>query len=79
MAEKTRLPREQWLEASLEILAHEGDVSMRVRTISQALGVSTGSFYRHFRDRDEFLRSLIHHWTRAYTNVFIEQLNQSPP
>ncbi|MHC5022931.1 MAG: TetR/AcrR family transcriptional regulator [Planctomycetota bacterium] len=78
MGSESRRSRDEWLEAALEILAREGEARIRVRALSHALGVSTGSFYWHFRDRSDFLRSLISYWAQVYTTALIEQLSQSP-
>jgi AcrR family transcriptional regulator len=73
-----RRSRREWLDAALKILSREGAARIRVRTLSEALGVSTGSFYWHFRDRADLVESLVHHWEEVYTTRLIEELSQSP-
>lgn len=70
----TRLSREAWLAQALEVLAQQGNAKLRVETVAAALGVTTGSFYWHFKDRDAFLESLVRYWGTAYTDEVIEQM-----
>ena len=63
----TRLSREEWLVKALEVLAKEGQAGMRVQGLCDELGVSRGSFYWHFKDREDFTHSLLDYWHDAYT------------
>ena len=72
--QEQRLSREEWLSQALEILAREGNAKLRVDAICKALGVTKGSFYWHFRDRRDFLRSLIEYWSTAFTTVGIDAI-----
>jgi AcrR family transcriptional regulator len=71
---RERLPREQWLSAALEVVARRGGAKLRIRDLVQRLGVSTGSFYWHFRDRDDFVTSLVDYWGREFTSRVAEQV-----
>lgn len=73
----TRHSRDEWLEAALGILSREGEARIRVRDLCRALGVTTGSFYWHFRNRADFVEGLIRYWGQLYTTALIEQLTQS--
>jgi AcrR family transcriptional regulator len=67
--EKTfqRLTREDWLENALTILSREGRAGLRIQALSAALGVSRGSFYWHFKARDDFIHALLDYWYEEYT------------
>jgi AcrR family transcriptional regulator len=69
-----RLTRERWLSAALEILARKGGARLRVRDLVQNLGVSTGSFYWHFRSRDDFVAKLVDYWCREFTSDVAEYM-----
>ncbi len=69
-----RLSRELWLSTALEVLAQEGGAKLRVRGLVKRLGVSTGSFYWHFRDRDDFVTSLVDYWGREFTSRVAERV-----
>ena len=51
-----RLSREGWLARALEVLGKKGAGQLAVESLARQLGVTKGSFYWHFRDRDDFFR-----------------------
>ena len=69
-----RLSREKWLERALRIVAAKGGARLRVDTLVAAMGVTKGSFYWHFRNRDDFVHHLIQYWDDHYTRNVIEML-----
>ena len=69
-----RLSRDEWLAQALDILAHEGQAKLRIETICAALGVTKGSFYWHFKDRDDFLRSVVQFWSDSFTDPVMERV-----
>ena len=64
---KSRLGREDWLSQALETLAKDGQASLRIQSLSSKLGVSRGSFYWHFKDRGDFIHSMLDYWHQEYT------------
>ncbi len=68
IAKRRRLTREDWLAKALEVLGAEGLSRVCVEPLADALGVTKGSFYWHFEDRDELLTSLLDYWEEEYTN-----------
>ena len=62
-----RLTREKWLEEALNALAERGPSELTVQGLAKALGVSRGSFYWHFEDREEFLHAMLDYWHYEYT------------
>lgn len=73
----TRLSRDEWLARALDILATEGQAKLRVEAICAALGVTKGSFYWHFKDRDDFVRSLVLFWSDQFTQPVMTRVTQS--
>lgn len=56
------LGRAQWIEAAWELLG-EGSVDrVRVEPLAKRLGVTKGSFYWHFKDRQELVDALLDRW-----------------
>lgn len=51
-----------WVRAAASRLAQEGIDAVRVEVLARDLGVSKGSFYWHFRDREELLNALLADW-----------------
>jgi AcrR family transcriptional regulator len=74
--QKKKLTRTKWLEFALEILTKEGNTKLRIDHLVQCMGVTKGSFYWHFKNRDDFLLSLIEHWAKVSTLVVVEHMKQ---
>ena len=64
-----RLSRKDWLEHALEALSKKGQSGLSIQDLSAALGVSRGSFYWHFKDRNDFIHALLKYWYEEYTVV----------
>ena len=62
-----RLSREDWLRKALDVLAAEGVGKLNIQVLAEAVGVSRGSFYWHFKDRDDFVHALLDYWHEQYT------------
>ena len=68
-ASDQRLSREDWLDNALGVLSEKGQAGLSIQDLSAALGVSRGSFYWHFKDRDDFVHALLKYWYEEYTAV----------
>ena len=64
-----QLSREAWLQRALEVLRDEGIQGVRVERLARDLGVTKGSFYWHFADRDELWQGLLEFWSEIYNDV----------
>ena len=71
-----RLSRDEWLAQALDILAREGQAKLRIDTICSALGVTKGSFYWHFKDRDDFIHSVVQFWSDRFTNPVMASVSE---
>jgi len=56
------LGRKDWLRAARLALLRGGVEAVRVEKLARDLGVTKGSFYWHFKDRDELLELLLREW-----------------
>lgn len=61
------LDRETWLERALDVVSQAGGAKLRISKLVAAVGVTKGSFYWHFKDRDDFVIQLIDYWHERYT------------
>ena len=68
-----RLGRDDWLVQALEVLQAEGIRGVRVERLARDLGVTKGSFYWHFKSRDDLFASLLDHWARVWTASVIDE------
>lgn len=58
----TPLQPSDWIRIGIVQLAKEGVESVRVEVLARELGVSKGSFYWHFRDRQDLLDKMLSLW-----------------
>jgi len=56
------LSRENWVKAAINLIAQEGVQAVAVEPLALALGVTKGSFYWHFRNRDELILAALEVW-----------------
>ena len=73
--ETRRLSRKDWLALALDTVSREGGSKLRVDHLVRSLGVTKGSFYWHFKDRDDFIRCLADHWARISTKVVRDEVS----
>ncbi len=71
--DKVNLTKEDWLQAALEVLNKSGIDAVKVLPLSKGLGVTRGSFYWHFADRNELLREMLEYWERDLTDSVMDQ------
>jgi AcrR family transcriptional regulator len=64
-ARRDRLDAAAFIEAAFEALARDGIEAVRVEPLAAALGVTKGSFYWHFADRDALLAALFDRWAKG--------------
>jgi AcrR family transcriptional regulator len=77
MPDKGTLTKDDWLEAAMELLRTRGIGGVRVLPLAKTLGVSRGSFYWHFEDHNDLLRSMLDWWDREMTDGVIQVANES--
>jgi len=77
--ERSRAPLtpEAWVEAATAVLVDQGIDSVRVDTLARALKVTRGSFYWHFRDREELLRAVLQAWRTHATEQLTRRLESA--
>lgn len=62
--ERTRLSAEDWELAALAGIADQGVRALAVETLARKLGVTKGSFYWHFPNREALLIAALERWER---------------
>jgi AcrR family transcriptional regulator len=61
---RIRLTAADWESAALAAIAEEGLAAAAVEPLARRLGVTKGSFYWHFANRDALLGAAIERWER---------------
>jgi AcrR family transcriptional regulator len=71
-----KLDRQDWIKAGLAVLAESGVEAVRVEPLAKRMNVTKGSFYWHFKDRNDLLDAILAEWVQIDTSRIIEQVNQ---
>lgn len=77
----SKLGRQDWLAIGIQTLIEKGIEAVRVDPLAKLLNVTRGSFYWHFKSRDDLLEEILREWEARNTKSIIEQiegLNSSP-
>lgn len=72
---KARLSRADWIAAARAALIAGGVGGVNVHHIANALKVTRGSFYHHFKSHEELLDALLHSWENETNDCFLSVLN----
>lgn len=61
-ATRRSLDRREWIEGAIDALADEGVAGMCVEALAKRFGVTKGSFYWHFKDRQDLIDAVLQAW-----------------
>ena len=73
---KSALSADAWAEAAVEALAVGGLEAVAVEPLARALGVTKGSFYWHFANRDALLHTALARWEQREIESVIARAEQ---
>lgn len=59
----------------MSALGRDGVEAVKVEPLARELGVTKGSFYWHFRDRDALLEGIRRHWESIATQAIIDRID----
>lgn len=62
-----------WIRAAQQILETRSIDSVRVELLAKEMGVTKGSFYWHFKDRDDLLQRMLTSWRDKATEQIISR------
>jgi AcrR family transcriptional regulator len=72
--EKQRLSAQDWELAALELMAEEGVAAVAVESLARRLGVTKGSFYWHFSQRDALIEAALKRWEDTDTHNLLARV-----
>ena len=75
--ERKQLQRVDWLLKALEIFVAEGIDAVRITRLAQDLGVTRGSFYWHFENREDLIDALVSYWKDKNTSAITESVGNA--
>ena len=64
---KSRLSRNSWLKVALELLQDDGVNAVTVDALASKLGITRGSFYHHFKDKNDLTKEMLDYWKKKWT------------
>jgi AcrR family transcriptional regulator len=73
-AREKSLRQKDWMEAGQQILLEEGISGMRLTKLVKKLNISTGSFYYHFVDMDDYLSKLAEYYSYEQIRHLAEEI-----
>ena len=78
---KTFLTREDWVNAATQVLYESGIGSISIVQLAKSLGVTRGSFYHHFTNREALLLGILKHWEKTLTIAIRDEVRglELPP
>lgn len=71
----SKLGWQDWIETGLAVLAN-GVEAVRVEPLAKLMQVTKGSFYWHFKDRQELLAAILAEWVRLETSSIIDRVDR---
>jgi AcrR family transcriptional regulator len=73
---KPNLSAEAWAEAALDAIARGGVSAVAVEPLAKELGVTKGSFYWHFSNREALLDAALELWERRETEAVLDKVRR---
>lgn len=67
----TSASRQAYFETGLAVLADLGYGGLKLIEVCERLGVTTGSFYHHFRGWPTYVKDLVAYWVEAHTTALV--------
>lgn len=77
-AERTQLDPSRWVDNAIDVLASEGVTGLRVEVLAKRCGVTKGSFYWHFKDRQALLDAVLLRWKEGRIRDIEKTTSVSP-
>ncbi|MEM9304116.1 MAG: TetR/AcrR family transcriptional regulator [Pseudomonadota bacterium] len=73
--EKAKLSADDWCDAALDVIFESGVTAVAVESLARRLGVTKGSFYWHFANRDALLTATLERWEAEDWRIFERSLS----
>ncbi len=74
VVKKKSLTADDWQDAALNVIAHQGVKAVAVEPLARALGVTKGSFYWHFSNRMDLVEKSLAKWRLSDKKLIEESI-----
>lgn len=78
-AASANLDAAAWIDAAFDALAEGGIDAVRVDPLAKGLGVTRGSFYWHFKDREALHQAMLKEWRKRASYVIGSRIESRTP
>ena len=72
-----RLSKHDWIVAALQEVGNGGVAQVRIEVLARALGVTKGSFYWHFKDRQQLMDALLDRWFSIWDDQMLPDMEEA--
>ena len=76
--EQPKLSRQDWIDGAVQKLSEDSVAALRVDELAELLNVTKGSFYWHFRSREDLLDGVLTWWRTLMTSEIPNILSKLP-
>lgn len=70
------LSRKIWINQALQKLTTEGIDKVSIAALARDLSVTKGSFYWHFKDREDLLQAMLQQWGKAGSEIVFKEVDR---
>ena len=74
---RTSLTRGDWIVAATDMLVDQGIDAVRIDVLAKRMSMTRGSFYWHFKSREDLLRSVLQAWRERSTEGLTRRLESA--
>ncbi|MFT5488006.1 MAG: AcrR family transcriptional regulator, partial [Alphaproteobacteria bacterium] len=71
------LTRDDWISGAWDMLGENGLDGVRVEPLARRLGVTKGSFYWHFKGRQQLIEALLDRWFSIWDDQMSPDMEQA--
>lgn len=73
---KKRPPKDVWLDEGLKILEDHGPSALTIDNLIKRTGKTKGSFYHHFKNRNEYVEALLNYFEMKGTIQILHEVDK---
>jgi len=75
--DRKQLQRFDWLQRALDVFVSAGIDAVRITRLADDLGVTRGSFYWHFENREDLIDALVGYWKDKNTAAITKSVSNA--
>ncbi len=72
------LSRRNWIDFALQKLTNEGIDKVSIAVLARELSVTKGSFYWHFKNREDLLQAMPERWKKTGSEIVFSDVDRVP-